>query len=203
MLKLNSNKIRELANQYFQDICMRVPHTQIIKLSMTLGWFHVKGTDLWGVRFKSVFFGPKLVSWTAWGALTPILALLGPFRGVFGPRVGFGAPGEPNFPNNQMGLLFVIPLFFLHLNSWKRYSFEISSPKIAQNSQNWPKMAKIRYSQMAIFWKNITPKIDENGLKYTSRTTLHFDIGLGSHIHEKIFTTAKLKFLAPLSRLLG
>ena len=56
---------------------------------------------------------------------------------------------------------------------------------------------------MAIFQKNITSKMDENGLKYTSRTTLHFDIGLGSHIHEKFFMAAKLKFLAPLSRLLG
>ena len=87
---------------------------------VVLGWFHVKGTDLWGVRFESGFFGPKLVSWTAWGALTPILALPGPFKGVFGPRVGFGAPGEPNFPNNQISPLFVIPLSFLHLNSWKR-----------------------------------------------------------------------------------
>ena len=178
----------------------------MIFLSHTLvnkGWFHVKGTDLWGVRFESGFFGPKLVSWTAWGALTPILALPGPFKGVFGPRVGFGAPGEPNFPNNQISPLFVIPLSFLHLNSWKRYSFEISGPKLALNSQNWPKMTKIRYSHNAIFWKNTIPKMDENGLKYTSRTTLHFDIGLGSHIHEKFFTTAKLKFLVPLSRLLG
>ena len=167
------------------------------------GWFHVRGTDLWGVGFKSVFFGPKLVSWIAWGALTPILAHPGPFKGVLGPRVGFGAHGEPNFPNNEMGPLFVIPLFFLHLNSWKRYSFEISGPKLALNSQNWLKMTKFRYSHNAIFWKNITPKMDENGLKYTSRTTLHFDIVLGSHIHEKIFTTKKLKFLVPLSRLLG
>ena len=93
-----------------------------------------------GSNSNLFFFGPKLVSWTAWGALTPILALPGPFKGVFGPRVGFGAPGEPNFPNNQMGPIFVIPLFFLHLNSWKRYSFEISSPKIAQNSQKWQKL---------------------------------------------------------------
>ena len=48
---------------------------------------------------------------------------------------------------------------------------------------------------MAIFQKNITSKMDENGLKYTSRTTLHFDIGLGWLVHEKIFTAAKLRFL--------
>ena len=55
---------------------------------------------------------------------------------------------------------------------------------------------------MAIFQKNITSKMDENGLKYTSRTTLHFDIGLGSKIHEKFFRTEKLKFLVPFSHLL-
>ena len=56
---------------------------------------------------------------------------------------------------------------------------------------------------MAIFQKNITSKMDENGLKYTSRTTLHFDIGLGWLVHEKIFTAAKLRFFIPLGRLLG
>ena len=56
---------------------------------------------------------------------------------------------------------------------------------------------------MAIFQKNITSKMDENGLKYMSRTTLHFDIGLGWLVHEKFFTTAKLRFLVPLGRLLG
>ena len=45
---------------------------------------------------------------------------------------------------------------------------------------------------MAIFQKNITSKMDENGLKYMSRTNLHFDIGLGWLVHEKIFTAAKL-----------
>ena len=55
------------------------------------------------------FFGPKPVSWTTWGALTPILALLGPFKGVFGPRVGSGAPREPNFTNNQTN-----PFFLFH-----------------------------------------------------------------------------------------
>ena len=60
-------------------------------------------------------------------------------------------------------------------------------------------MAKIGYSQIAIFQENITSKIDENALKYMSRTNLHFDIGLGWYIPEKIFTTAKLKFLVPLT----
>ena len=39
---------------------------------------------------------------------------------------------------------------------------------------------------MAILKKNITSKMDENGLKYMSRTNLHFDIGLGWLVHEKI-----------------
>ena len=149
------------------------------------GWFQVKGTDLWGVGFESGFFGPKLVSWTVWEALVPILALLGPFRCVFGPGVVFGVLWGTNFWNNQMDQLFVILLFFLHLNSWTKYSFDVPGPKLALNIQNWPKMAKIGYSQIAIFQENITSKIDENALKYMSRTNLHFDIGLGWYIPEK------------------
>ena len=64
---------------------------------------------------------------------------------------------------------------FLHLNSWKRYTFHIFGAKSALKSRNWPKMTKIRYLQMAIFQKNITSKMDENGLKYMSRTNLHFE----------------------------
>ena len=55
---------------------------------------------------------------------------------------------------------------------------------------------------MAIFQKNITSKMDENGLKYMSRTNLHFDIGLGWLVHEKFFTAAKLRFLARQASLL-
>ena len=124
-------------------------------------------------------FGPKVVSWTEWKALVPILALLRPFRGVFGSWVDFGALWGSNFWNNQMDPLFLILLLILHLNSWKRYTFDISGPKWAQNSQNRLKMAKIRYSHMAIFWKNITSDLSQNGPKYKSRTILHFDIGLG------------------------
>ena len=52
---------------------------------------------------------------------------------------------------------------------------------------------------MAIFQqqKNITSKMDENALKYMSRTNLHFDIGLGKYVPEKFFTKEKLKFLVP------
>ena len=91
---------------------------------------------------------------------------------------------------------------FLHLNSWKRYTFHIFGAKSALKSQNWPKMTKIRYLQMAIFQKNITSKMDENGLKYRYRTNLHFDIGLGWLVHEKFFTAPKLRFLAGQASLL-
>ena len=77
----------------------------------------MKGTHLRTDRLKFGFFGPKPINWTTRGALRPILALLGRFRGDFGPRVGFGAPEGSNFPNNEMDPLFVISLFFLHLNS--------------------------------------------------------------------------------------
>ena len=60
-------------------------------------------------------------------------------------------------------------------------------------------MTKIRYLQMAIFFKKkTTSELDENGLKYMSRTNLHFDIGLGWLVHENFFTAAKLRFLIPL-----
>ena len=44
--------------------------------------------------------------------------------------------------------------------------------------------------------------MDENGLKYMSRTNLHFDIGLGWLVHENFFTAAKLRFLAGPASLL-
>ena len=44
--------------------------------------------------------------------------------------------------------------------------------------------------------------MDENGLKYMSRTNLHFDIGLGWLVHENFFTAAKLRFLAGEASLL-
>ena len=64
-------------------------------------------------------------------------------------------------------------------------------------------MTKIRYLQIAIFQKNIISKMDENGLKYMSRTNFPFDIGLGWLVHENFFTAAKLRFLIPLGLLLG
>ena len=89
----------------------------------------MKGTHLRTDRLKFGFFGPKPINWTTRGALRPILALLGRFRGDFGPRVGFGAHGESTFPNNEMAPLLLISLFSLHLNSCKRYIFETRGPK--------------------------------------------------------------------------
>ena len=163
------------------------------------GWFRVRGTHLGTDRFKFGFFGPKPVSWTTWDALTPILALLGPFKGVFGPMVGSGAPGEPNFTNNQTDPIFLIPWSLLNLMGQKKYTFDVRGQKWAQNSQNWPKMAKNSYIHMVIFWKNIPSDLAKKCLKYGSRTTLHFDIGLGWFVNEKFFTTAKLRFGVLLS----
>ena len=89
----------------------------------------MKGTHLRTDRLRFVFFGPKPINWTTRGALRPILALLGRFRGDFGPRVGFGAHGESSFPNNEMGTLLLFSLFFLHLNSYRWYVFETHGPK--------------------------------------------------------------------------
>ena len=56
---------------------------------------------------------------------------------------------------------------------------------------------------MVIFLKILTSDLAENRLKYVSRTTLHFDIGLGWSVHEKFFTMKKLRFVVPLGRPLG
>ena len=159
------------------------------------GWFRVKGTHLRTDRLKFGFFGPKPINWTTRGALRPILALLGRFRGDFGPRVGFGAHGESSFPNNEMAPLLLISLFSLHLNSCKRYIFETRGPKWALNSQNWPKMTQNRFMHMAIFWKTRNSDLPKNRPKYMSRTILHFDLGLGPYPPEKFFTTKKINFL--------
>ena len=45
--------------------------------------------------------------------------------------------------------------------------------------------------------------MDENGLKYTSRTTLHFDIGLGWNISKKKFHDEKNNFFGPAYMLTG
>ena len=71
----------------------------------------------------------------------PILVLLGPFKGVFGPRVGSGAPGEPNFPNNQTDPIFLIPLSLLNLMGQKKYTFDARGSKIVKIGQKWPKIA--------------------------------------------------------------
>ena len=134
----------------------------------------------------------------------PILALLGPFKGVFGPPVGSGAPGEPDFRNNQTDPIFLIPLSLLNLMGQKKYTFDARGQKWAKNSQNWPKMAKNSYIHMTIFRKTITSDLAVNRLKYGSRTTLYFDIGLDWFIHQKFFATAKLRFSAVLaSQLVG
>ena len=175
-------------HENFPDWCKNFPGSNA-------GWFRVKGTHLRADRLKFGFFGPKPINWTTRGALRPILALLGRFRGDFGPRVGFGAHGESSFPNNEMAPLLLISLFSLHLNSCKRYIFETRGPKWALNSQNWPKMTQNRFMHMAIFWKTRNSDLPKNRPKYMSRTILHFDLGLGPYPPEKIFTTKKINFL--------
>ena len=56
---------------------------------------------------------------------------------------------------------------------------------------------------MAIFWKNISSDLAQNGPKYLSRTNLHFNNNFGSGTHQKIFTTAILSFLTWLASPLG
>jgi len=54
---------------------------------------------------------------------------------------------------------------------------------LAKNSKNRAKMAKIGYTQMAIFCKNISSDLLQNGPKYISRTNLHFDIDFREELH--------------------
>ena len=85
----------------------------------------------------------------------------------------------------------------MHLKGWKRYAFDVLGPNGALVSKNRAKMAKIGFTHMAIFWKNISFDLLQNGPKYTSRTNLHFDIDLGEEVHQKNFTTNKLDPFGP------
>ena len=49
--------------------------------------------------------------------------------GKHAPRVGSGAPGEPNFPNKQIDPIFLISLFLLNLIGQKRYTFDVRGQK--------------------------------------------------------------------------
>ena len=56
-------------------------------------------------------------------------------------------------------------------------------------------MAKIGYTQMVIFCKNISSDLLQNGPKYISRTNLHFDIDFREELYLKNFTTSKIIFV--------
>ena len=75
----------------------------------------------------------------------PILVLLGPFKGVFGPPVGSGAPGEPNFPNNQTDPIFFDSIVLIKPNGSKKSTLLMlaakNGPKIVKIGQKWPKIA--------------------------------------------------------------
>ena len=71
-----------------------------------------------------------------------------------------------------------------------------NEPKIVKIGPKWPKIAIYIWS---FFEKNIPSDLAKKCLKYGSRTTLHFDIGLGWFFNEKFFTTAKLRFGVLLS----
>ena len=88
----------------------------------------------------------------------------------------------------------MILLALLHLKGWNRYAFDVLGPNGALVSKYRAKMAKIGFTHMAIFWKNISFDLLQNGPKYTSRTNLHFDIDLGKEVHLKFFTTNKIIF---------
>ena len=85
----------------------------------------------------------------------------------------------------------------MHLKGWNKYVFDVQGPNEAIVSKNRAKMAKIGFTHMAIFWKNISFDLLQNGPKYTSRTNLHFDIDLGKTVHQKFFTTKKNHFFGP------
>ena len=110
----------------------------------------------WTSGFKIVFFGPKQVSWTAWGALGPILASPSHLRVNFHSWVAFWVCRAPKIPNKLLISFFVILLSFLHPKGWNKSTFDVQGPKPAINSKNEAKIAKKSYAQKAIFWKNIS-----------------------------------------------
>ena len=123
--------------------------------------------------------------------------------GSFWPKKGFRASEAPKISNKLVAYFFLILLAFLHLKWWNRYIFDDERSKVGKNIKNRAKMAKKGYTHMAIFWKNISSDLAQNGPKYLSRTNLHFNNNFGSGTHQKIFTTAILSFLTWLASPLG
>ena len=101
--------------------------------------------------FKIGFFGPKQVSWTAWGASGPILASPSHLRVNFHSWVAFWVCRAPKVPNKLLIPFFVILLSFLHPKGWNKSTFDVQGPKPAINSKNEAKIAKNSYAQKAIF----------------------------------------------------
>ena len=140
-----------------------------------------KRTILKGLSQKSFFVLNQLV--------TPHFVHQGQFwpsQAIFGSKfaiLSFGAFLAPKISNKRAAYFFLIPLAFLHLIWWNRYIFDVGGSKLAKNSKNRAKMAKIGYTQMAIFCKNISSDLLQNGPKYISRTNLHFDIDFREELH--------------------
>jgi hypothetical protein len=138
--------------------------------------------QFWTDRLKNQFFGPKQVSY-------PHLVHQGQFwpsKAIFGSKfaiLSFGAFLAPKISNKRAAYFFLIPLAFLHLIWRKKYIFDVGGWKLAKNSKNRAKMAKIGYTQMAILCKNISSDLLQNGPKYISRTNLHFDIDFREELH--------------------
>ena len=90
----------------------------------------------WTSGLKIGFFGPKQVSWTAWGASGPILASPSHLRVNFHSWVAFWVCRAPKVPNKLLIPFFVILLSFLHPKGWNKSTFDVQDPKPAINSKN-------------------------------------------------------------------
>ena len=75
-----------------------------------------------------------------------------PSKAIFGSNVviwGFRTFLALKISNKRVAQFFLIPPAFLHLKWWNRYIFDVQGSKLAINSKNRAKMAKIGYTHMA------------------------------------------------------
>ena len=95
----------------------------------------------WTSGLKIVYFGPKQVSWTAWGASGPILASPSHLRVNFHYWVTFRVCRAPKIPNQPLIPFFVILLSFLHPKGWNKSTFDAPGPKPSINSKSQAEIA--------------------------------------------------------------
>ena len=168
------------------ELCLPSP------ASNNLTKFHKIVLDCWVFRVKRIIL-EVIISKIPLVVLNKFVrphkvhqGLFWPSKAIFGSNLaiwGFRTFLALKISNKRVAQFFPILPAFLHLKWWNRYIFDVQGSKLAINSKNRAKRAKIGYTHMANLLKNISFDLPQNGPKYTSRTNLHFDIDLGEELH--------------------